>query len=38
MSNNSKFIAIAFLSVLLVSSFGGVVSAQSGYGNEVTTR
>lgn len=37
MKNNSKFIAIAFLSVLLASSFAGVVSAQSGYGNEVTT-
>jgi hypothetical protein len=37
MKNNSKFIAIAFLSVLLVSSFGALVSAQSGYSNEVTT-
>jgi hypothetical protein len=37
MENNSKFIAIAFLSVLIVSSFGALVSAQSGYTNEVTT-
>jgi hypothetical protein len=36
MKNNSKFIAIAFLSVLIVSSFGALVSAQSGYTNEVT--
>ena len=35
--NNSKFIAIALLSVLLVSSFGALASAQSGYTNEVTT-
>jgi type III secretory pathway component EscU len=37
MRNSSKFIAIAFLSVLLVSSFGAMVSAQSGYNNQVTT-
>ena len=37
MANNSKFITIAFLLLLLVSSFGAVVSAQSGYTNEVTT-
>lgn len=37
MENNSKFIAIALLSVLIVSSFGALVSAQSEYTNEVTT-
>jgi hypothetical protein len=37
MQNNSKFIAIALLSALLVSSFGAMVSAQSGYTNQVTT-
>lgn len=37
MENISKFMAIAILSVLLVSSFGSLVSAQSGYGNQVTT-
>jgi hypothetical protein len=37
MVNNSKFMAITFLLVLLVSSFGALASAQSGYTNEVTT-
>ena len=37
MDKNSKFIAIAILSLLIVSSFGSLVSAQSGYTNEVTT-
>jgi hypothetical protein len=37
MRNNSKFIAIALLSALLVCSFGAMVSAQSGYTNQVTT-
>jgi hypothetical protein len=37
MANSSKLIAIAFLSVLIVSSFGALASAQLGYNNEVTT-
>lgn len=35
--NNSKFALIALLLMLLVSSFGGLVLAQSGYTNEVKT-
>jgi hypothetical protein len=35
--NNSKFVVFALLSVLLVSSLGSLVLAQSGYDNEVTT-
>ncbi len=37
MKNNSIFITIALLSVLLISLFGALVSAQSGYTNEVVT-
>jgi hypothetical protein len=37
MESNSKFVAIALLTVLLVSSFGAMASAQSGYNNQVTT-
>ena len=37
MNKNSKFMSIALLSLLIVCSFGSLVSAQSGYNNEVTT-
>jgi hypothetical protein len=35
--NNSKFVLVALLLMLLVTSFGGLVLAQSGYTNQVKT-